>query len=304
MDRLQAMETFVRVVESGSFSAVAREQGSVQSAISKQVAALEAYLKVKLLSRTTRKLALTEAGERYFEQVRPLVLQLHEAELTLASAEQQLKGLLRVAAPVGFGRLVLMPLVQSFLQRHPLLKIDLRLDDSVINLIEHGIDITVRFGELADSSLVARRIGSSCRVLLCSRSYLRNMPDTLTLPRQPQDLIGHNCIIYNELSNRNEWRFYAGPGAHAPAGQMEAVQVEGNLQTNSSEVIRAGVLAGMGICFAPTWLFQAEIDSGEIQRLMPDWLAAPMPIHLLSPPQRRQAAKVRAFAEHVATFLT
>lgn len=303
MDRLQAMETFVRVVESGSFSAVAREQGSVQSAVSKQVAALEAYLKVKLLTRTTRKLVLTPEGERYFEQVRRLVVELQEAEMALSSAEQQLKGLLRVAAPVGFGRLILMPLVHSFLLRHPLLKIDLRLDDSVINLVEHGIDITVRFGELADSGLIAKRIGSTCRMLLCSRGYLRNLPPGLAAPRQPQDLLAHNCIVYNELANRNEWRFHAGPGANAPAGQLEVVLVNGNLQTNSSEVIRAGVIAGIGICYAPSWLFEAEIASGEVQVLLPDWLAAPMPIHLVSPPQRRQAAKVRAFADHVAQAL-
>ena len=298
MDRLQAMETFVRVVETGSFSAVAREQNSVQSAISKQVAALEAHLGVKLLTRTTRSLALTEDGERYFEQVRRLVAEVAEAEMTLQRGEQELKGLLRVAAAVGFGRLILMPLVQSFLALHPQVKIDLKLNDGFIDLVEQGIDITVRVGELADSSLVARRIGTARRVLLASRNYLRNLPAAVPALRQPQDLLAHNCIVYTELGN--DWRFIAGPGANAPAGSSISLHVNGNLQSNSSEVIRAAVINGMGISYSPTWLFGQEIASGEVQILLPDWLARPVPIHLVSPQQRRNAAKVRAFADHLA----
>ena len=142
MDRLAAMQTFVRVVESGSFSAVARETRSTQSGVSKQVAALERELGAKLLSRTTRSLALTEAGERYFAQARRLVAEIAEAEATLLQGEQQLSGWLRVAASVGYGRLQLMPLVKSFLAAHPKVKMDLRLNDGFIDLIEEGIDPT------------------------------------------------------------------------------------------------------------------------------------------------------------------
>jgi DNA-binding transcriptional LysR family regulator len=169
MDRLQAMQTFVRVVESGSFSAVAREANTTQSAISKQVAGLERLLGAKLLSRTTRALALTEEGERYFEQVRRLVAEIAEAESTLISGESRLSGWLRVAASVGFGRLKLMPLVQSFLAEHPRVKIDLKLNDGFIDLVEQGIDVAVRIGELADSGLIARRVGASKRLLIAHR---------------------------------------------------------------------------------------------------------------------------------------
>jgi len=303
MDRLAAMQTFVRVVESGSFSAVAREIRSTQSAVSKQVAALERELGAKLLSRTTRSLALTEAGERYFSQARRLVAEIAEAEMALQDGEQKLSGWLRVAASVGYGRLKLLPLVRSFLAAHPNVKIDLRLNDGFVDLVEEGIDVAVRIGELADSSLVARRIGTTQRVLLASRQYLNALPQGLEPPQVPQDLQAHNCIVYSELTSQNAWTFTAGPGANQPEGTEVTIRAQGNLQTNSSEVIRASVLSGMGIGYSPTWLFEEELARGELQVLLPDWPAPPLPIHLVSPPQRRSAAKVQAFALHVVSDL-
>ena len=299
MDRLAAMQSFVRVVESGSFSAVAREARATQSAVSKQVAALERALGAKLLSRTTRSLALTEDGERYFEQARRLVAEIAEAESALRHGERQLSGWLRVAASVGYGRLKLLPLVKSFLAAHPDVKIDLRLNDGFIDLVEEGIDVAVRIGELADSSLVARRIDTTQRALIASRKYLRSLPKGLKAPRVPEDLLRHNCIVYSELATQNAWTFTAGPGAPVAAGTSVTIRAQGNLQTNSSEVVRASVLAGMGIGFAPIWLFGDELASGELRVLLPDWPAPPLPVHLVSPPQRRHSAKVRAFAQHV-----
>jgi DNA-binding transcriptional LysR family regulator len=302
LDKLQAMSAFVRVVESGSFSAVARELNATQSAISKQVAALEDDLGAKLLTRTTRSLALTEEGARYFEQARRLVAEIAEAESAVRSGEQELSGWLRVAASVGYGRLKLIPLVQSFLARHRRVRIDLRLNDGFVDLIEQGIDIAVRLGDLPDSSLMARRIATSPRWLIAHRDYLRRLSKGKT-PRAPEDLLGHNCIVYTEVPWRSAWTFTAGPGAPEPVGSARTVRVQGNLQTNSSEVIRSSVLAGMGIGFSPTWLFDDELASGAVQRLLPDWEAAAIPIHLVSPPERRESAKVRAFAEHVAQAL-
>jgi DNA-binding transcriptional LysR family regulator len=300
MDRLTAMQTFVRVVESGSFSAVARESNATQSAVSKQVAALERALGARLLSRTTRSLALTEEGERYFEQARRLVAEIAEAESSLRRGEQQLTGWLRVAASVGFGRLKLLPLVKTFLAAHPDVKIDLRLNDGFIDLVEQGIDVAVRIGELSDSSLIARRIGNSKRVLVASRKYLRSLPRGVKTPRVPQDLSSLNCIVYTELATQNAWSFTAGAGAPVEVGSVVTVRAQGNLQTNSSEVVRAAVLSGMGIGFSPTWLFEDEMAEGELQVLLPDWPARSIPVHLISPSQRRQSAKVRAFADHLA----
>ncbi len=300
MDRLTAMQIFVRVVESGSFSAVAREGNTTQSSVSKHVAALERALGARLLSRTTRSLALTEEGERYFEQARRLVAEIAEAESGLRQGGQQLTGWLRVAASVGFGRLKLLPLVSSFLAAHPDMKIDLRLNDGFIDLVEQGIDVAVRIGELSDSSLVARRIGTSKRVLVASRQYLRSLPKGLRVPSFPDDLLRLNCIVYTELSTQNAWTFTAGEGASMEAGTTVTIRANGRLQTNSSEVVRAAVLSGMGVGYSPTWLFEAEMAQGDLQVLLPDWPAQPIPVHLVSPAQRRQSAKVKAFSDHMA----
>jgi len=299
MDKLQAMRTFVRIVEAGSFSAVAKESNTTQSAVSKQVAALENVLAAKLLVRTTRSLALTEEGERYFEQVRRVVAEIAEAETSLKHGEQQLKGWLRVAASVGFGRLKLMPLVQTFLAAHPEVKIDVRLNDGFIDLVERGIDVAVRIGELPDSSLIARPIGVSRRELVAHRNYLRSLPKGIKPPKSPDDLGQHNCIVYTEATMRNAWRLSAGPCASDPEGAVRIVKVEGNLQTDSSEVIRTSVLAGMGIGYAPSWLFEDEIARGEVIRVLPDW-SVRSPIHVVMPQERRHSAKVRAFSDHLA----
>jgi DNA-binding transcriptional LysR family regulator len=303
MDRLAAMQTFVRVVESGSFSAVARESKATQSAVSKQVAALERALGARLLSRTTRSLALTEEGERYFVQARRLVAEIAEAESSLRQGEQQLTGWLRVATSVGFGRLKLLPLVQSFLADHPDVKIDMRLHDGFIDLVEQGIDVAVRIGELSDSSLVARRIGTSTRVLVASREYLRSLPKGTKPPRVPEDLLRLNCVVYTELASQNAWTFTAGAGAPVDVGATVTVRAQGNIQTNSSEVVRAAVLSGMGVGFAPTWLFEDELAKGTLRVLLPDWPALPIPVHLVSPGQRRQSVKVKAFSDHLAAAM-
>ncbi len=298
------MRTFVRVVESGSFSAVADELRATQSAVSKQVAALERALGAKLLVRTTRSLALTEEGERYFEQARRLVAEIEEAESGLIKGEGQLRGWIRVAASVGFGRLKLMPLVKSFMAAHPDVKIDLRLHDGFIDLVEQGIDVSVRIGNLLDSGLIARRIGTSHRMLLAHRDYLRSLPQGVGPPVNPEDLQAHDCIVYTGLSNSNLWTFTAGAGASETKGTIKSIRVEGHIQTNSSEVQRSAVVTGMGIGYAPAWLFDVELASGEVVRLMPDWELPQSPIHLVSPPERKHSAKVRAFVEHISAALT
>lgn len=303
MDRLQAMQTFVRVAESGSFSAVAREANTTQSAVSKQVAALERVLGVKLLMRTTRSLALTDEGERYFEQVRRLVAEIAEAESTLVSGERELTGWLRVAASVGFGRLKLMPLVQSFLADHPDVKIDMKLNDGFVDLVEQGIDVAVRIGELSDSNLIARRVGSARRLLVAHRSYIRNLAKGIKPPSHPNDLLQHNCIVYTGLASRNAWSFSAGPGSAEGVGTTHTIHVQGSLQTNSSEVVRHAICEGMGIGYSPEWLFESEIASGELQVLLPDWLVPSLPVHLVSPQGRRNSAKVKVFGDHVARHM-
>lgn len=303
MDRLQAMQTFVRVVERGSFSAVARESGVSQSAISKQVAALESALGARLLLRSTRSLALTEAGEAYFEQVRRLVSEVAEAEHAVRRGQRELTGWLRVASAVGFGRLKLLPLVQTFLAAHPAVRIDLKLHDGFVDLIEQGVDLAVRTGDQPDSSLVMRRIGTTRRVLVARKDYRRRLPRGMKAPRDPDDLAQHNCLVYTELRTRNAWTFLAGPGATAPPGTERIVRVQGNLQSDSSEVIRAAVLSGMGMAYTPEWLFEAELARGEVVVLMPAWHTPPVPMQLVYPATRQHSAKVRALGDHLAAGL-
>ena len=297
MDRLQAMQTYVRVVETGSFSAVARELSSTQSAISKQIAALEKYLGVRLLSRTTRALTPTDDGLRYFEEARRLVGEIGEAEAQLRHGERTLSGPLRVATSVGYGLRVLLPHVQSFMRKHPDVIVDLKLDDGFVDLVEQGIDVAVRIGPLADSSLIARRIATSQRLLVAGKKYLKALGKKEHWPRIPQDLLQHPCIVYTELRARNNWEFSTADGSSV------TVRVQGPLQTNSSEVLRASILEGQGIGYLPDWLFGDLRLSGEVQVLMPDWQVAPIPIHLVSPAARKHSAKVRAFGDHVADAL-
>ena len=297
MDRLQAMQNYVRVVETGSFSAVARELSSTQSAVSKQIAALEKHLGVRLLSRTTRALTPTDDGLRYFEEARRLVGEIGEAETQLRHGERMLSGLLRVATSVGYGLRVLLPHVQSFMRKHPDVMVDLKLDDGFVDLVEQGIDVAVRNGPLPDSSLIARRIATSQRLLVAGKKYLKTLGKKEHWPRIPQDLLQHPCIVYTELRARNNWEFSTSDGSTV------SVRVQGPLQTNSSEVLRASVLDGLGIGYLPDWLFDDLRRSGEVQVLMPDWQGVPIPIHLVSPAARKHSAKVRAFGDHVADAL-
>ncbi|MEE8614563.1 MAG: LysR family transcriptional regulator [Roseateles sp.] len=302
MDRLQAMQTLVRVVELGSFSAAARELGSTQSAVSKQVAALEKQLGAQLLARSTRSLKLTDAGERYVEQARRLVAEIAEAESELRAGEHRLQGWLRVATSGTFGRMELLPLVRSFQAQHPGVKVDLQLHDGFIDLIEQGIDLAVRIGDQPDSSLVARRIGTLRRSVVARRGYFEAAG--LAPPRTPADLQQHDCILYSELRAGPVWTFEAGAGAEVPAGTVTSVRVTGSLRTNSGEVVREAVLAGMGLAYAPHWLLAAELGCGEVEEVMPPWQGEAMPLQLVCPAQRRLSGKVRAFADHLAAALS
>jgi len=293
VDRLAAMKVFVRVVETGSFSAIARENATTQSAVSKQVAALEAHLGAKLLSRSTRALSLTEEGEAFFPEARRLVSDFEAVEGRVRSGQPQLMGWLRIAASVAYGRRILMPLVQSFLKRNPAVRIDLRLSDGFTDLVEQGVDLALRLGNLPDSSLVARKIGEWRRVLVAHPSYFARFSGPPPKLDHPRDLSAHNCIVYTELSTHNAWEFVS------PAGETVHVRVAGNLQTNSSEAIRSAALSGLGVCHAPDWLLLDELASGQLVTLLPEWGGPPIPIQAVYPEHRRHAPKVEAFIAHL-----
>lgn len=294
MDRLAAMQVFVRVVQAGSFSAVAREGGSTQSAVSKQVAALEAHLGVRLLSRTTRSTSLTDEGRSYFEAAQRIVADNQEAEEALRADKGQITGRLRLGSSAGFGRFVLFPIVQDFMAQHPLVQIDLQLADGFVDVVAQGLDAVVRVGDLNDSSLLAQRVGTAQRSVVASRALAAQLNREGRLPVHPQELAAHDCVVYTGLSAPGTWVFDAVHGAQASGTR---VRVQGRFSTSSTELVREAVLAGMGIGFTPDWIFSHELANGEVVRLLPQFSPHPLPIHVMYPDSRRHSAKLAAFTQ-------
>ncbi|HEY1057564.1 MAG TPA: LysR family transcriptional regulator [Limnobacter sp.] len=284
MDRLRLMETFVRVVESGNFSTVARQQHTTQSAVSKQVQALEAQLGAVLLVRSTRSHSLTEAGALYYERCLQVLDTLEEARLEVHRAEHELSGLLRMAAPVAFGRLHIVPRLPALYERFPKLKVDLQLDDSFVDLVAAGIDVAFRVGELKDSRLIARRMGTVTRAAIASPAYLAARGE----PKTPSDLRHHNALIYTGIANPNQWVFYS--RSNAPI----EVAVEGNFQSNSSEAIRQAVLEGVGITYSPLWIYGDDLRSGRVQVILARYQPSALPLNVVFQPARRPSLKVNS----------
>lgn len=291
MDRHAAMTAFVRVVESGSFSAAARQLRLGQPALSKTVAALEARLGVRLLLRTTRGLTPTEAGLRFYERAKASLEEAEEAELAARGAGRSLSGVLRVSAATTFARLHIVPQLQAFLDDHPELSIDLVLDDRSIDLVEEGIDIALRTGDLADSAATARRIGSSPRSVIASPSYLARRGR----PSSPADLVGHEVVAYTQ-GRFGRWTFRKGTAE-------VSVAVSGRLRVSSAEGTRAAVLAGLGITVASEWMFAPELETGAVERLLTDWSLPGVDLWALFPTGRLASSKARAFADFVAGIL-
>jgi len=290
MDRLRLLETFVRVVDTGSFSAVAREARTTQSAISKQVQALEAQIGVKLLVRSTRSHSLTEAGQQFYERCLQVLDTLEEARLEAHRTEHEISGALRVAAPVSFGRLHIVPRLPAFYASYPKLRVHLQLDDGFIDLVAAGIDVAFRVGELKDSRLIARRIGTAHRATLASPDYLARHGE----PQHPDELLQHNCLVYTGLASLNEWSFVS------PDGQPHAVRVEGNFQSNSSEAIRQATVEGLGIGYSTLWIYGDDIRAGRVRPILTDFRAPPLPLNVVFQPARRPSLKVKSFVDHFA----
>jgi DNA-binding transcriptional LysR family regulator len=284
------METFVRVVETGSFSAVARESLTTQSAISKQMQALEAQLGAKLLVRSTRSHSLTEAGRLYYERCRQVLETLEEARIELHRAEHEISGTLRVAAPVTFGRLHIVPRLLGFYARYPNLRVHLQLDDGFIDLVTAGIDVAFRVGELRDSRLVARRIGTAHRATLASPGYLAKHGE----PQHPHELLRHQCLVYTGLANVNEWVYREG-------GKDDiVVRVGGQLQSNSSEAIRQAVVEGLGISYSTLWSYGDDIRAGRATPILTRYQLPSLPLNVVFQPARRPSLKVQHFVDYFA----
>ncbi len=284
MDRLVLMHTFARAVETGSFSAVAREYRIGQPNVSRQIAKLEEYLGTRLLHRSTRKLTLTPEGQRYYEEARRVLDAVEEAESN-ARGEDRPHGLLRVACPTALARTHVLPWIKSVLDSYPGIALDLQIGDRFIDLIEEGVDLAIRIGLLKDSALKARRIGTAERVCVASPQYLK----THSMPHTPADLIHHDCIVYSLAQTGDRWTF-----------QTTEVAVNGRMRVNTPDGIYRAVLDGLGVAYAPVWLFEKEVKDGRLVPLLLGDVGPSVPIHIVYPAKRLLARRATVFMEAIA----
>jgi DNA-binding transcriptional LysR family regulator len=281
------MQLFVRIVESGSFSAVARELGMIQPTVSKQMTALEEKLGVRLLNRTTRRLSMTDSGREYYERCQRILDEVQEMETEVAGLQNRPSGTLRVNTPVAFGNVHMLPLILAFRRKYPGVAIDLSLDDRYVDLVQEGIDVAIRFGELGDSQLVARHVGSSASVCVASPAYLA----VHGTPKTPAELRAHECITYSYLFS-NEWPFEGPDGLHA-------IKVRGDFRANSGMTIRSAALEGAGIASIPAFLIREDIETGRLVQLLSQFAPAPIRISAVYPSARLLSRKVKLFVDFI-----
>jgi DNA-binding transcriptional LysR family regulator len=270
MDVLHGLRVFARVVDSGSFSAVAREMGVTQPTVSKLVSQLEAHFGAQLIVRSTAKLKLLE--------------DLAALESTVGPDSGQPSGRLRVSAPSAFGEAYLSPMLLRLVEAHPALEVDLILNDRWFDLLEDGIDVALRFGPLPDSRIIARRVGVSPQACMAAPGYLA----THGTPEALEELEHHNCVVNRLVSPTGRWDF------RGPRGEA-AVHVGGNFRSNNLEAIRRAVLAGNGIAVGPVWLYYDDIREGRVRVLLPEYRPAPLDINAMYLPSPYLPAKVGAF---------
>ncbi len=287
MDRITGLQLFVRIVETGSFSKASADLGITQPTATKHVAALEEKLGVRLLNRNTRGVSATEIGALYYDKCKSIQRELEEADNLAALLQRTIGGTLRISTSVGFGRRVLVPLVLRFMREHPELTIDLSFEDRYVNLVEQGIDLAVRMGRLADSSLGARHLGMNPWVAVAAPGYL----DARGTPDSPDALAGHACLVYSSVQGDDRW-FFGGP-----SGDERSVPVRGPLRSNNLSALLAACRDGMGIAILPWYVARESVDTGVVQPLLEAWSLPSQEIHAVFPSPKLVPSKVRTFID-------
>lgn len=288
MDIISGMRAFAKVYETGSFSGAAKLLGIGQPSVSKSVAQLEEFLDIKLFLRSTRGLAPTDAGQTFYEHA---VRTLDEAETAITSLSGRratLNGRLRVSGTITFVRQHIIPRLQPFLQEHPGLKIDFLLDDGNVGLIEEGVEVALRMGRLADSSLTARRIGRCRRIVVAAPDYLVRYAPI----EEPEVLVKHQTIVFSGGEGGEQVEF-------AKAGRKRAIVLRPRLRISALEGVRAAVLSGLGVAVASEWIFMDELRDGRVVEVLADWEMTPLDLWAINPGGRRASAKARAFIAFV-----
>lgn len=285
MDRLQAIELFMRVVDLGSFSKAAADLGIGQPTATKLVASLEKQLGSRLLHRSTRGVSPTEIGALYYNKCKLIAHHLEEAQSVSTLLQSKVQGALRISTSVAFGRRVLSPMVMRFMQMHPKLHIELNFDDRYVNLVEQGIDVAIRMGPLADSSLGARYLGTNPWVMVASRSYL----DLHGVPLNPTDLALHDALIYSTVQGDARWHL---SGAN---GQLQAVQVRGPLRSNNLSVLLLAARSGLGLATLPKYVAQESLRGRFLEEILTDWTLPAQEIHAVYTSPQLVPTKVTSF---------
>lgn len=292
MDKLEAMNAFVKVVASGSYAEAARRLGMTRSAVSKAVMELEQELGARLLDRTTRRVTPTEAGLAYYERCMAILAQVEETEAQISRLHDEPKGLLKVNAPMSFGTLYLGEAVADFMIRYSDLKVELMLTDRFIDPLEEGVDVTIRIGTLSDSSLIARRIAPARIVLVASPDYLKKHG----VPRTPADLANHRCLSYGHTTSMQRWHL-------TEKGQSISVGIGACLSSNNGDALRDAAVKGIGIARLPTFIVGDDLSRQRLKIVLPDNRPEDLTIHALYAPNRYLAAKTRVFIDFlVARF--
>jgi DNA-binding transcriptional LysR family regulator len=286
MSRLREMEMFVRVVDAGSFSLAARDMKIGQPAISKTIASLEERLGVRLLVRSTRRLTPTEAGVAFYERALRAVTEADEADAAARGASASLEGRLRISAAVTFSRIHLVPRLAEFLDAHPRLELELVMDDRPRDLVAENIDAALRLGVLTDSSLRARKLAQSERLVVASPAYLARRG----VPATPADVLNHDAIIYSQWTGGEEWSFRRGTAE-------TSIRFQRRLMITAAEGVRAAVISGQGFAIASRWMFAPELQSGEVVSILNDWTLPPLDLWVIYPSGRLTSTKARAFVK-------
>jgi len=292
MDRLQAMEVFVAVVDSGGFASAARKLDLSAPVVTRAVAELEARLGLSLLTRTTRSVRVTEAGARYAEDCRRILADVSDSEAATSGSRNQLKGLLSVTAPVLFGNLHVTPIVADYLRRYPDVDAQCVFVDRVVNLVDEGLDVAVRIGELPDSSLRAIRVGQVRRMLVASPEYLA----AHGRPQHPQELAGHVLIQPTQVAPYPEWRF-------AEGAKPLVQRIRPRLRTTTNDATRTFALAGLGVARLISYQVADALASGSLLPLLEDFELPPVPVHIVHHEGRHATQKVRAFVDLAVSAL-
>lgn len=287
---LNQILVFVRVVRAGSFSEAARQLRMPKATVSRKVSELEDRLGARLLQRTTRKLSLTEAGRGYFDRTAPSISEIEQAEATVGQLQAAPRGTLRVSIPLMFG--MMGPIVAEYLELYPEVELEIVSTDRRVDLVEERFDVAIRAGTLADSTLIARKLGIARSALVAAPSYLKRRGE----PRTPADVSKHQCIIFGAGTKPSVWVLESG-------NKRAEVRVTPRLAVNDMEIMRDVALAGMGIAALPELFGAAEIRKGRLRHVLPEWCLAQVPVYAVYPTSRQVSPKVVTFIDLVAKRL-